>query len=342
MELTIILPCYNEIKYIENCINSILKNDFKGEYEFLIIDGFSNDGTREIIKKYCEKHENIKLIDNPQRSQVYALNLGIERAKGDYLMRIDAHCEFPQNYISEILKFHKENKVNNVGACIDTLPGNNSLKAIAISEVMNNPFGMGGGTFRTIKNKNKFIQVDTVPFGCWKKSDLKEFGSFDEFFISDEDYEHNVRIIKKKGKIILLPWLIIKYFTRENFRKIRKMFFQYGYWRPFVNKKHRVVTNIRQLLPGCFVGGIIFLILLSFFHLFFLKILCIYMLLYLISIFVLCFLIKIKKKKRIFFLTLLSFLIIHFSYGLGSLKGYFDCFILRKKTIDKKMKKITR
>lgn len=337
MQVTVIIPCYQEEKYIAQCLDSLINGKFdfiQTNSEILILDGMSTDSTANIVKSYSDKYGYIKLLTNEKRYPPFALNKGIKHSKADVIVRLDAHCIYPENYISEFVKYIDKTDAANIGGSWDTLPGQNTAKARAIVSVMTHPLGMGAGTYRTLKGK-KPIEVDTVPFGCWKKEVFDEVGLFDTDFLRDQDYEHNVRIRKSGKKIILLPWVRIKYFARENFSKIRRMFFQYGYWRPKLNKKHGQITNLRQLAPPLWVLGLIFTTLAAPFHIITLYIWLIYISLWIMPVLLVSLKQSIISKDgiKIFPYVLFAFFIIHFSYGIGYISGLIDVYIKRKKNI---------
>ena len=90
--VSIIIPCRNEEKYIGKCLDSIINQDYPEEkIEILVIDGMSEDKTKEIIKQYSEKHPFIKLLENPQKFTPFGLNIGIKKAKGKVIVRMDSH-----------------------------------------------------------------------------------------------------------------------------------------------------------------------------------------------------------------------------------------------------------
>ena len=211
------------------------------------------------------------------------------------------------------MHYHKLNLADNIGGVWEVLPGNNTLEAKAISIAMNSKFGVGI-SYRTLKNLDKPIYVDTVPFGSWKKEAFEKYGLFDENFIRAQDFEHNIRIKLKGGKILLIPWLKIKYFARENLKKLSKMSYQYGYAKILILKKFKFFGNKRQLIPPLFVLTLpislpLYLFLYSF-----------------ISVWLSCK----NKNFKLFPYILLAFFSMHFFYGVGYLKGIWDVFIKKK------------
>src|SRR2546428_5121823 len=102
--VSIVVPCRNEAEYIRPLLDSILANHYPGDrLEVLVVDGMSDDATRDVIASYARRHPSIRLLDNPKRITPCALNLGITRARGAIIMRMDAHAYFPPNYISDLV-----------------------------------------------------------------------------------------------------------------------------------------------------------------------------------------------------------------------------------------------
>ena len=258
MTLSVVCPIYNEEKYIGKFLDSILQQDYpKDDLEILLVDGMSKDRTRDIIVDYSAKNPCLRLVDNPQQTVPYAMNNGIMSAKGSIIIRLDAHAVYPSNYFSILVKKLDElENADNVGGVCITLPCNESPVAIAIAECLSNKFGMGNSYFRV--GAKEVMSVDTVPFGCFRKSLFDKIGLYDTDMIRNQDDELNGRITKNGGKIYLLPDVEIKYFARDKISKVRKMFYQYGLYKPLGNKKLGSPATIRQFFPLLFVLGLVF------------------------------------------------------------------------------------
>ena len=329
INISIICPTLNEEKYIVACIDSLEQQDIeKAEIEVIFVDGFSTDRTRDIIKAHQKYHNWMKLIDNPKRIVPCAMNIGIKNAKGNIIIRIDAHATFPANYISELVRNLKSLNADNVGALIETLPVNESIEAKSIATALSSSFGMGNSYFRV--GAKKIMEVDTVPFGCFRREVFDKIGLYDEELIRNQDDELNARIIKNGGKIFLLPHLVIKYVARDSIKKTRKMFYQYGLYKPLVNKKLGSPATIRQFFPLLFVLGIFFGFILSFIHPVFIYIYVSTLLVYLMC--AIYFGMKDSKdRKEIFYLPYV-YANIHTAYGWGYLVGIYN--ILMKKPFD--------
>lgn len=319
--ISIICPIYNEEKYIAQCIDSVLAQDYpQKDVEVLFVDGMSNDHTREIVQYYIHQYPHIRLVDNPHRTVPYAMNIGIKEAKGDIIIRVDAHAQYPTNYFSALVNgLHKYN-ADNVGAQCRTLPSNNSASAIAIAESLSSAFGVGNSMFRIGINHD--VETDTVPFGCFKKEIFEKVGLYDTELIRNQDDELNARIIKHGGKIVLLADIIFDYYARDSYAKLYKMYYQYGLYKPLVNKKLGNPATLRQFIPPLFVIGIvlggILSVLVPYFYIPYIAIL----LLYLITGTTIG-VGKAKKHNRFSLICLMpiTYAILHIAYGIGYIHG---------------------
>ena len=336
-KISVIIPCRNEEKFIANTLDSIINGTYPlDNMEILVVDGMSNDKTREIVKEYEKKYPQIKLVDNPQRTVPYAMNYGIKQAKGDIIVRLDAHSIYPENYIEKLVYWLEKLNADNVGGVWDTQPANDSLEAKAIALATSHPFGIGNAQYR-ISNKKEPYEVDTVPFGCYKKEVFERIGLYDTDLTRNQDDELNARLIQNGGKIYLIPDLKIKYFARDKLSKMFKMFYQYGYFKPLVNLKLKQPATMRQFVPLFFVLFLILGLILSFISSIFFYFFMAGLLIYFGVNFLVSF--KIAKREKNYKLIpylILTFFLIHFAYGIGYLKGIFD-FILFKKHKNKKI-----
>ena len=329
--VSIIIPCRNEEKFIVNTLDSIINGSYLLEnMEILIVDGMSNDKTREIVKEYEKKYSQIKLVDNPEKTVPYAMNYGIQQAKGDIIIRLDAHSIYPKDYVEKLVYWIEKLNADNVGGVWDTTPANDSLEAKAIALATSHPFGIGDAQYR-ISNKTKPYEVDTVPFGCYKKEVFEKIGLYDTDLTRNQDDELNARLIQNGGKIFLIPDLKIKYFARDKFSKMFKMFYQYGYFKPLVNLKLKQPATIRQFVPLLFVLFLIGGSILSFVSKIFLYLFLLGLLIYfVVNLFVAFKIAKREKNVRLFPYLIISFFLIHLSYGMGYLRGIMDFVIFKK------------
>lgn len=327
--VSVIIPCRNESKYIGKCLDSVIAQDYpKERYEILIVDGMSEDSTRQIVSHYAEQHSRLSCIENPQRIVPTALNAGIKYASGGVIIRMDAHTVYATDYISKCVQYLLKYDVDNVGGIWVTMPGEKGLVPEAIAFALSHPFGVGNAHYRTGSLEPRF--VDTVPFGCYKKEVFERIGYFDEDLVRNQDDEFNHRLIKNGGKVLLVPEIVSYYYARDSLPKLSRMYYQYGYFKPLVALKLRAVLTLRQLVPAVFLGVLCLSALLSYFIPLASLLLFTALVSYIsMNLFVSAW-IAVKKGYRYVFVLPMIFSAVHFSYATGYFSGVLDFAIIRK------------
>jgi len=251
--ITIVLPCRNEEPYIAACLDSILATTYPlDRMEVLVVEGMSEDGTRDVLASYVARHSVIRVIDNRRQITPAALNVGIRAATGEIIVRMDAHVVYPPEYIPRLIDALQSSDADNVGGIIVTLPGDNTPMARAIAVGLSHPFAVGNAYFRIGLSAPRW--VDSVPFGCFRREVFDRVGLFDEELVRNEDEEFNLRLAKYGGRILLLPEVVSYYFARRRLRDLGRMYYQYGYFKPLVVRKADGVMTLRQVVPALFVA----------------------------------------------------------------------------------------
>lgn len=330
--VSVVVPCRNEEKYIGKCIEAFLSQTYpKDLYEVLICDGMSTDRTREIVNEYKKENNNVKLIDNKELSAPKGMNLGIKNSKADIIIIFGAHAYADKDFIkNNVEKYGKYDNLGCVGGPIETISENNLGNAISLA--LSSPFGVGNALFRYCK---KEVFTDTVAFGAYRREVLDKIGYFDEELVRNQDDEINLRVKEAGYDILLSPDIQSYYYSRSSFKKLWKQYFQYGFWKIKVMKKHKKVASIRHLVPMLFVttnvlgilGGIFFK---PIFYLWLAEII-------LYGLLDIIYSVKLSKGsiKQLISLFVI-FLIIHTSYGIGFLQGILNFYILKsEKMLDK-------
>jgi len=323
IRISIVIPCRNEAKYIETCIHSLLDNTPQNcEVEILVIDGMSNDGTRQIINKISAQKQSVKLIDNPNIVTPFALNLGVDNASGDYVMIASAHSSFAPKYIEILMNAMDRLNADVVGGFMQTAIKNITPKTKAIKEVLSCKFGVGNATFRVGSEKEEL--VDTVPFGLYRTELFKEIGGYDNRLIRNHDIELSKRLIAAGKKIYIIPEALCTYYARETFSAIAKNNYRNGLWNLLTVKitKNFSSLSLRHFVPLIFMLSLILptafaplwwpLGLISAASLF-----C-----YLLVLCLICARYSMTKKLNFIYLCW-TFVVLHFSYATGSLVGIF-------------------
>lgn len=337
MKVSITIPCRNEEKYIANCLQSIIDCEYpKDLLEVFVCDGMSDDNTATIIKSFSASYPYIQLLKNEQQTTQFALNLGIAASDADIKIILGAHAEIYPDYINECIKAFKiDAQLGCVGGVLENVMEDESSEIISLA--MSSSFGVGNAHFRT-GEKDGF--VDTVAFGAYKKEVFENIGVFDEDLVRNQDDEFNFRLLKAGYKIYLSRSIKAKYYVRASFEKLFRQYNQYGYWKVFVNRKHKTITTVRQLIPAFFVLFIIGGAALSLIHV---NIFYIY-LTQLFLYFVLGIKFAMAKTSNIKILVniVYTFLLLHWSYGTGYIKGVFDFLILKRKKVSLQNMKSSR
>jgi len=325
--VSVVIPCRNERRYIVKCLESILGNDYESDLEILVVDGASDDGTRELLQESARRWPRVRVLDNPARTTPAALNIGIQNAGGSIIVRMDAHCTYPDNYISVLVRWLEQSGADNVGGVCRTLPGSDALIARAIAVAFSHPFGVGNSYFRIGTTTPRW--VDTVPFGCYRRSVFERIGLFDEELVKNQDDELNQRLLKNGGRILLVPDVTVDYYARDSIGKVARMYYQYGYFKPLVARKLGRVGTLRQVIPAAFVLALtLSLLLASWIEI------ARWALVGIGGSYLAALLIAIVSSishngLRVSSLLGLVFPAIHFSYGWGSLQGFLH-FVVRR------------
>ena len=329
-KISIIIPCRNEEKYIGGCLDSVVSNDYPKDFlEVFVVDGKSTDRTGEIVEGYSKKYEFIHLLINENKTVPYAMNQGIKESTGDFIIRLDAHGVFPNNYFSKLIYWSKKLDADNVGALWITDVKNKNPKSCSIKKVLSNKFGVGDSLFRI--GVDKVTEVDTVPFGCYRKEVFEKVGLYDVRLERDQDIELNKRLKKYGGKIFLLPELSSTYYARETFSGIAKNNYQTGLWNILTVyfTKRLGSLSFRHFVPVLFLLSLLVPLISTIWNPLLGLIAVISIVSYLVVL--LKITLEIKDKASSIYFILCAFLVLHFSYGFGSLIGLFRVDTIFKK-----------
>jgi succinoglycan biosynthesis protein ExoA len=257
IQVSIVMACRNEGKHIRALMDSLLAQDMNGiSWEAIIADGMSDDNTRSILAEYHAKHPELIMVDNPGRIVSTGLNAAIRAARGEVIIRMDGHTRYAGDYCRKSLETLEKTGADNVGGAARTEA--KGTRAQAVAAAYHSKFSTGGAAFH---DENYEGYVDTVPYGCWRKSTLVNLGLFDEALVRNQDDEMNLRITRAGGKVWQSPAIVSWYSPRPNLTSLFRQYFQYGFWKVAVIRKHRIPGSIRHVVPIAFVLANIFLLL---------------------------------------------------------------------------------
>ena len=252
--VSIVMPVRNEVGFIARSVGSALNQDYpRDRLEIIVADGRSTDDTRAIVESLQSAHPNLKLVTNPGGIAPTGLNAAIAAARGEIIVRVDGHCEIAADYVRRCVEHLQNDGVDGVGGPIETIGETTLAKAIAAA--MSSKFGVGGSAFRTIKDRT--MLADTAPFPAYTRAIIERAGPFDEEMVRNQDDEYNYRLRKLGARILLAADVKSRYYSRGNFRKLIRQYFQYGCWKVRVLQKHPRQMAPRQFIPPLFVASLI-------------------------------------------------------------------------------------
>lgn len=253
--ISMVVPCRNEAAGIAVALDSILAQDLAGfTWEILIADGMSDDGTRAILERYARAEPRIRVIDNPRRTVPAGLNAAIREARGAIVLRLDAHTSYAPDYVRRSVETLLETGAANVGGPARTRP--HGYWGGAIAAAYHSPLACGGARFHDPDYEG---WADTVPYGCWRKETLLELGLFDESLVRNQDDELNLRLWRAGKRVWQSPAIVSWYQPRGSLRQLFQQYFQYGFWKVAVIRKHRLPASWRHLVPAAFVLALVLL-----------------------------------------------------------------------------------
>jgi len=247
--VSVLLPTLNERAYIRDCLDSLLAQDYGELIEILVIDGGSSDGTRSIVTSIGEP---VQLVENARVTAAAAMNIGIAAAKGDVIVRADAHTLYASDYVRRCVEVLHETGAQNVGGLMR--PEGTTVFGRAVAAATSSPIGVGPGKFHYASRRE---EVDTVYLGCWYRSTLEELGGYDESRLqwAAEDQELNFRLRRAGGVVVLDPSIRSTYFVRDNPRALWRQYFNYGVCKASTLVKHRALPTPRPLAPAALTAA---------------------------------------------------------------------------------------
>jgi succinoglycan biosynthesis protein ExoA len=253
--VSVIVPCRNERNHILAFCDAVAQQKLPEgvELEVWIADGMSDDGTRELLTERAAVDTRLHVVDNPGRIVSTGLNSCLRHARGDVIVRMDVHTVYAPDYVAECIAALDRTGADNVGGPWKAEGVNPMQRAVAAA--FQSRLVSGGARSRQLDYEG---EADTVYLGCWPRSTFARFGEFDEQLVRNQDDEHNLRISLGGGRIWQSARIRSTYRPRSSLQQVFRQYMQYGYWKPFVMRKHGQAAALRQLVPGAFVATVLF------------------------------------------------------------------------------------
>ena len=221
-----------------------------------MVDGGSTDATVGVFQTVRKELPSLswKLIVRPRASIPAAVNAGIEIARGEVIVRLDAHSVPSANYVADAVAQLQDREVGVVGGVWKVTAGAKSATASAVARAASHPLGVGDAAYRISGNEGMPVKVDTVPFGCFRRDLWAKLRGFDELLQANEDYEFNYRVREAGLRVLLNPKMKCVYHARATLSALARQYFRYGWWKMQMLRKHPLSLRWRQAVPTAFVS----------------------------------------------------------------------------------------
>ncbi len=318
--VSVIVPCYNEQATIRFLLDALLAQTYpRMQMEVIIADALSQDNTRKVVVAFQQEHSDLllRVVDNALRSIPAGLNLAINMARGDIIVRLDAHSMPIPEYVERCVAALDAGRGSNVGGVWMIRPGGDGWIAESIAVAAAHPLGAGDAMYRLKANAGA---VDTVPFGAFRRELIQKIGGFDEALLANEDYEFNTRIRKSGGTVWLDPQIRSTYFARASLVELAKQYWRYGFWKFKMLRRYPGTLRWRQALPPLFVASLIFLVVFSLFYVLARWILFFEIIIYLFTLMAAGIYLFLRQRRPLLVPGLmLAIITMHLSWGSGFL-----------------------
>lgn len=247
MLVSVITPCRCEGPFIDRFVAQVASQRLPPgvELELLVAEGRSSDDTYARLTALAAERPWLRVLDNPRGSTPAGLNIAIRHARGDYLVRMDVHTDYAEDYVAECLAALEQTGADNVGG--PWVARGEGRRGRAIARAFQSKWSTGGGRAHDPDYEG---WVDTVYLGCWPRCAFERFGLFDESLTRGQDSEFNYRIWRKGGRVWQTPRIRSWYQPRRSLSALFRQYAQWGYWKVAILKKHRAPASHRQLAPA--------------------------------------------------------------------------------------------
>jgi len=264
--VSVLVPCLNEAGSIEQLLDAFRVQDAP-ILEIIVVDGGSTDGTHAILENYQKKYPAVPLrvLLRPCITLPEAINAGVRATRGDVIVRLDAHSRPTPTYVRQCVEALQQTGAGVVGGVWIVEAGNPSATAESIARAVAHPLGAGDAAYRIGHARPGRLPIDTVPFGCFRKSTWEQLGGYNESLLTNEDYEFNYRARMARHAVILDSSIRCTYVARSTLKDLAAQYFRYGWWKASMLKQHPRSLRWRQAVPAGFAATLVALACLSLF-----------------------------------------------------------------------------
>jgi succinoglycan biosynthesis protein ExoA len=260
IDASVLIPVLDEEQFIRETVAAMQAQRFDGEVEFLFMDGGSEDSTKAILEELAKADPRIRIFDNPGRTSTAGLNVGLRQARGEYVVRMDAHTFYPPDYIAHgVERLRRGDVVWVAGPVLPEGVGKWSRRvALALSSWMGT-----GGSARLQGSSNGAAaeqerELDTGVFaGICHRETIERHGGWNEEWVVNQDSELAARVLAGGGRIVAIPSLAARYVPRDDLRALARQYWRYGTYRAKTAARHPNSLEARQLFPLALVFALV-------------------------------------------------------------------------------------
>jgi len=317
--VTLVIALRNEIGTIRGCMESVLIQDYVHILEILIAEGESEDGTRTVLEEYAQTYPQIKIIDNRKCVQTAGLNLCLRVARGEVIIRLDAHASYASDYVRQCVTAMEKSGAACVGGGVNIVRGKGYLPTL-FGLVQEHPIGTGVARFRHSSYEG---YVDTVWPGAYRREVFEKVGLFREHLNRTEDLDFHARLRQYGFRIWQTPLILPYYLPRSTWKELAQQYFGNGEQVLETFLINRRAISLRHMIPFLWLTLLGMLIILAIFIPPVRILLDIYLGIYLLACLGSSCAIGLKNGIGYLWTAPFVFLLIHLSYGAGSYWGIF-------------------
>ena len=242
--VSVIIPARNAEATLPAALRSVLSQTYQGAIEVIVADGAAPQAMGQASRLFPE----VRVVANPDGSTPAGLNTALQAATHDVIVRCDAHSTLPPDYIARAVQTLRRTGAANVGG-VQIPTGTTSFER-AVALATTTPLGVGHARYRLGGAEGP---ADTVYLGVFRNDALRAAGSFDNTLLRNQDYELNWRL-RERGEVVWFdPKLAANYRPRGSIDALARQYFQYGFWKRVVLRRHPRSLQLRQLAAPALV-----------------------------------------------------------------------------------------
>ena len=246
--VTVVIPAADEEQFLPGCLDSVLSQNY-ADLQVVVVDGASTDGTADVVRAKMSQDPRVELVHNDRRNIPSSLNLALAKAKGRWLVRVDAHSTVPPSYVRTAVEGLREGRWGGVGGRKDGVGLTAAGRAIAVA--MSSRLGVGNSTYH---HGTVPCEADHLPFGAYPTELVRELGGWDERLTANEDFEFDYRLRRAGHKLSFDPRMSIAWYCRQSLTDLFRQYRRYGRGKADVAWLHPESLGPRHVAPPLFVA----------------------------------------------------------------------------------------